>query len=389
MERFISEYIDKKALQIITPDDNYHYFFAYYDMRATGKTGYHLAHRVKFMDRIPTKDDIAELGYLKDGKFVKFAESTAWNFQQGAMLQYHPFLENTVFYNVCENGKFMTVTHNFVTGEKRYAEMATACISPDGKWGLGINFGRVYAFRAGYGYAGFVDKNAQINAPENDGVFLVDMQTGKARLLISCADMLPLTGFDKDDKIVVNHVTFNPTSKQFNILVRRFITPTRKGATSVLIGNLAGKCYSILQAGYFSHYWWAGENELLAHTSMDGGKTTDLYLINTIDGKFKSIALPEYHGDIHCSMHRKDGYIIGDGYDDEQGYRSLMLRNAKTGAETTVFKAYSPSAANVDVRCDLHARFVWEDNYISFDTTQNGKRQIAVFPVSLIKEKLL
>ena len=78
------------TLDIITPDAGYHYFFAYYDMRATGKNGQnprHLCHRVKFYDRLPTADDVCEISYLENGAFVKIAETTAWNFQQGAMLQ--------------------------------------------------------------------------------------------------------------------------------------------------------------------------------------------------------------------------------------------------------------------------------------------------------------
>ena len=127
MSEIISDF--KDSIKIITPDDGYHYFFAYYDMRATGDgiNQRHLTHRVKFMDRQPEADDVCELGYLEDGRFVKFAETTAWNFQQGAMLQYHPFKEDTVYYNVCENGKFMTVTHNIKTGEKSYTDRAVAC----------------------------------------------------------------------------------------------------------------------------------------------------------------------------------------------------------------------------------------------------------------------
>ena len=170
MSEIISDFKDE--IKIITPNDDYHYFFAYYDMRATGDgiNGRHLAHRVKFMDRLPEADDMCELGYLEDGKFTKFAETTAWNFQQGAMLQYHPSKEDVVYYNVEENKKFSTVTHNIKTGEKSYTDMATACVSPDGKYGLSVNFGRIFAFRPGYGYAGFIDENADVNAPENDGI---------------------------------------------------------------------------------------------------------------------------------------------------------------------------------------------------------------------------
>ena len=55
MQKFISDFYSETDLKIITPNDGKHYFFAYYDMRATGKNGKHLAHRVDFFDRIPTK----------------------------------------------------------------------------------------------------------------------------------------------------------------------------------------------------------------------------------------------------------------------------------------------------------------------------------------------
>lgn len=63
----ISDFYEK--IKIITPNDSYHYFFGYYDMRATGNgiNLRHLAHRVKFMDRLPDENDVCELGYLEDG----------------------------------------------------------------------------------------------------------------------------------------------------------------------------------------------------------------------------------------------------------------------------------------------------------------------------------
>ena len=52
--------------KIITPNDGYHYFFGYYDLKASQGND-HLAHRVEFFDRMPTKDDVATLGILRDG----------------------------------------------------------------------------------------------------------------------------------------------------------------------------------------------------------------------------------------------------------------------------------------------------------------------------------
>ena len=190
MKGFVSDVYSQNDLRILTPDDGGNYFFGYYDMPATDSKGRHLAHRTAFADRLPDISDIAEIGYLEDGRFYKIAETTAWNFQQGAMLRYHPTAADTVCYNAVKDGNYVTVTHNYVTGEKRFTDRAVASVSPDGAKGLAVNFGRIFAFRPGYGYAGCADRYAEEAAPRRDGVFLTDMKSGSSELLLSYADML-------------------------------------------------------------------------------------------------------------------------------------------------------------------------------------------------------
>ena len=387
MFEIIGKFADK--VKIITPEDEYHYFFAYYDMRATGKGGinqHHLCHRVKFMDRLPTANDVCEVGYLKDRCFYKIGETTAWNFQQGAMLQYHPYKEDTVYYNVCEEGKFSTVTHNFATGEKTYTDMATACVSPDGRFGLSVNFGRIFAFRPGYGYAGFVDKGSEILAPDTDGVFLTDMESGKSKLLISYADMLKESGFSNDDKILVNHITFNTNSQRYVMLVRNFYEPDKMWTTSMMIGDLAGGVKTVLKNTYVSHYYWISENEIMAHCSAETEKKS-LYVINVDTLAYREIKSYYFdfpQPDIHCTMTPDGKYVIGDGYPIDE-YRHLLAINLVTGESEAILKAKTVIPECGDIRCDLHARYVFDGKFVSFDTTHNGKRQIAIFPIEEIK----
>lgn len=383
-------------IKIITPNDGAHYFFAYYDMRATGKSGKHLCHRVPFMDRLPTPEDVCEVGYLEDGKFIKFGETTAWNFQQGAMLQYHPDREDTVFYNVCEDGKFYTLTHNFVTGEKKYADRPSACISPDGKWGLAVNFGRIYAFRPGYGYAGFVDEYADVNAPAEDGVFLVDMEKGSSKQIVSCEDLARVSGFDPEDKILINHITFNTASDRFLMLVRNF--PGEKHTwwtTSVIISDREGNIYPLLKNTYFSHYHWRNERELVAHCTVEGNKQS-MYIIDVVTGKWTEYDLPYFVGrraenvnsDIHCCFSPDGNYIIGDGYcgrKDDWNIRYLVAYSMRTGESRVLFGVDDNCPDKwSDTRCDLHARFVWGGSHISFDTTMNGRREVALISADVL-----
>lgn len=389
MNNLISVFNNK--IKIITPNDDYHYFFAYYDMRATGENGInkkHLCHRVKFMDRLPTPNDVCELGYLDDNEFYKIGETTAWNFQQGAMLQYHPFKEDTVFYNVEIDGKFKTVTHNFKTGEKSYTDMATACVSPDGRYGLSINFGRIFAFRPGYGYANFIDKNANVNAPSDDGVFLTNMATGKSRLLVSYKDMAKKVGFNDNDKILVNHITFNTTSNKYVMLVRNFPQDGKMWGTSMVVGDLNGNIKTILEKTYVSHYKWITSNKILVHCNVKKGEEyRNLYIINVDDCSFVEYDSYYFHRehnpDIHCSLSPDGKYIIGDGYPIGD-YRSILAINLKTMQSKEIVKVKTNNPICTDIRCDLHARYVYDGTHVSFDTLHNGKRQIAVFPISEI-----
>ena len=390
MQALKSDFSSK--IKIITPDDGYHYFFAYYDMRATGDgiNQNHLCHRVKFMDRLPQKDDVCEVGYLVDNKFYKIGETTAWNFQQGAMLQYHPFKEDTVYYNVVKDGKFTTVTHNFTSGEKLYTDMPTACVSPDGKYGLSVNFGRIFAFRAGYGYAGCIDKNASVNAPVDDGVFLTDMLSGKSKLLVSYQNLLKESGFSSKDKILVNHITFNTTSNKYVMLVRNFPTSGYTWSTSMMIGDLNGNFKTILKNTYVSHYKWLSSNEILAHCNVTKDKLIkNLYLINVEDGSIKQYDSFYYHidgcnPDIHCTQTPDGKYFIGDGYPYD-GYRGILVTEISTLKSKVILWAKTVIPNSEDIRCDLHARYVFNDKYVSFDTTHNGKREIAIFPIEEVK----
>lgn len=388
-----SEYY--KNTDIITPDDDAHYFFGYYDMRPYSK-GRHLTLRVPFLDRIPEADDVAEIGYVKDKVFTPFASTTAWNFQQSAMLQWHPYLEDTVYYNEFVNGNCVTTTHNIATGEKKHTDRPTACISPDGKWGLSVNFARIYAFRPGYGYAACVDPNADVNQPTDDGVFLVDMETGRSKFLVDYVTLGRVGGFSPEDKILVNHITFNTDSSRYCMLVRNFGDPRTGWLTSLMVGDLNGNVRTILEKTYVSHYVWLDDDHLIAHCAAEptdeewnwSPSNSSMFCIDMTDGSYEKWDMPYFRllpggGDIHCNIIPGSDYVIGDGY-PVNGLRYLLAYNRKTGAWRVLLRAKTLPPANTDVRCDLHARFIDGGKYITYDTTENGKRQIAMIDTSAL-----
>ena len=223
------KYLGKKSTQIlrISPGDG-QYFFGYYDLQPYNEDEtLHLTHKTSFRNKLQEKNDIAEIGLIemKSGKYEKLDITHAWNFQQGAMLQWNPLNTNSeIIYNDFSDGQFFGVILDIHSGKKKFIEKPVANISKDGKYALSINMSRLYDFRPGYGYAAIPDPFYYKNHSKNDGVFLTDMKTGKSKLILSMDEIWDFSGsfFKKDEKIIINHITFNTDGSRFLALVRNF-----------------------------------------------------------------------------------------------------------------------------------------------------------------------
>lgn len=375
----------KTDAKVISPE-NGQYFFGYYDLKAYDKTdSIHLCNRPQFIDRLPTENDVLDLGYinLKSGEFTKFADTTLWNFQQGCLLQWYADTADEVCYNVKTKNGESTCIHNLKTGEKRYTERACACISPDGRYGLSVNFQRIYDFRPGYGYCG-KDPFADEKRPENDGIYLVDMKTGKSKLIIRYADcwkQFPLKGME-NSKFLVNHITFNTASNRFLFLLRNFADSEIDGMwlTSLITSDLEGNMYPVLKNTYVSHYYWKNDRQILAHCTPKDKK--GLFLLDDMSKDYTQMKSPFFEDDLHCIYSPDQKYIIGDGYPFRDGYRTLWAYNPETEKTECLLKAETITPDIVDIRCDLHARWNRKGDKISFDTTDRGKREIVELDVS-------
>ncbi len=367
----------------ISPEDK-QCFFGYYDLQAYDETDrYHLYGETAFIDRTPEVGDGIVLGYIDTvtGKTAEFAKSNLWNFQQGCMLQWYG--KDTVCYNIYENDKTRNpfavgnmCVHNLLTGEKRYTDRPCAAVSPDGRYGLSVNFGRIYDFRTGYGYVMTPDKNKHINCPCDDGIFLVDMTTGKSRLIINyrdCLKMLDLKGME-NAKFVVNHITFNTASNRFLFLLRNFPADGLDWYTTLITSDLNGNMNVIFANTYVSHYFWKNEKQILAHCTPKDKK--GLFLIDDISNDFTELASPFFTDDIHCIYSPDRRYIIGDGYAIHDEYRPLFIYNPETERTEYLLKAETIVPDDINIRCDLHARWNRKGDKISFDTTDRGRREI-------------
>ena len=102
-----------------TPTDG-HYFFGYYDKSPLNKDNSKiLACKASFIDRMPSADDVLEIGYFdwkNSNEFIKLNETKAWNWQQGCMLQWLQNSESDkAIYNTIIDCEFGSEIYCFTT----------------------------------------------------------------------------------------------------------------------------------------------------------------------------------------------------------------------------------------------------------------------------------
>ena len=369
------------TLRRISPvGDGSHYFYGYYDNPAlTPDDRLHLCNRVGFMDRLPRPEDLCELGWLdlRDNQFHVFAQTNAWNFQQGCMLQWNPANPEEAIYNTWEETHYGCTIHNVHTGAKRKLDYPVANVSADGRWGLSINFNRVYDFRPGYGYCNRKDPWFTVAIPEDDGVILVDMQNNTAKQIISYRQLAEIYNCAPElqgAKIVINHITFHPASKRFLFLVRYFPKEGGMWKTGIGTSDLEGNIYCLRPYTYASHYFWKDDQTLLIHA--DCGEGAGLYELTDLSQDYKLYDRDFFHEDIHCSYSPDRAFILGDGYPDAARYRSLYLYHIATRKGMLLGKFYAPLLTPEDLRSDLHCRWNHAGTHITLDSIHEGDRAL-------------
>src|SRR2546427_8748591 len=146
------------------------FFYQCLQCHATGRCL--LRMRVYFQNRLVVPADRADIGFidLKGGyKWTKIGETTAWNWQQGARLQWRPRSDEIVWNARSDDGtKYVCSVYNFHTGKRRTLPRPIYDLSPDGATALTHDFERMK--HRGTEYVGIEDIYKDQYAPSKTGI---------------------------------------------------------------------------------------------------------------------------------------------------------------------------------------------------------------------------
>lgn len=371
----------------ITKNGKEHMFASYYGITSWNPSQrYATVLQTGIKHKLPDENEPATLGLvdMNTYDFIPLTTTRAWNFQEGCMA--HWLDDDRIIYNDIRNGKTVSIIMNVNTKKEiKTIPYPVSGVSPNGKEALSLNFSRLRITRTDYGYGG-AGQDAQKDAafPANDGLYLVDLETGVAKLLVSLQQvqsMVPVPGTPSIQYFA--HSRFNTDGSKIFWLSRGFPEWNTSAFTINKDGSNLQRCFPDKWGG--SHYDWLNVNELMITANYNGGLYGHiLFTVGQQDYKRLGNGILDYDG--HGTFSPDKKWMVTDTYPDKiSNEQKIYLMDMKTQAVLPLGRFTEPpeyTQGGGHWRCDIHCRWSPKGNMIGFNSTKTGSRQVYMYKVA-------
>ena len=383
------------------------HFFGYYGIPPwNASERLYVCLEAGFHERPPEAGERATIGLveLASGRFEPVATTAAWNLQQGAMLHWLPTAPEThlIFNDLdAEAGCFRPVILDVSTGARRVvpAPVGIGAVAPDGWSALGLDYARLHTQRPVVGYAGARDRTAGVRAPEDDGVWQIDLESGRTTLVLSHAEAAAHTtppAYGQQQPLFFNHTLYNPAGTRFLVFLRYF---DERGALDSAVFTAAptgGDVRCIVPWGQrVSHFDWFSADTAMVTVNHPSGMGRQYVLVRDPSAG-SGQALPGEGWETRTVM--GEGVLVDEGHPsfspdrrwfvfdkgpDAERLQTLRLYDTSANRIVALGRFYAAPHVRGDWRCDLHPRWNRAGTQVSFDSVHNGDRQVYVVDLAL------
>jgi hypothetical protein len=382
-------------VRAITRGPGFHWFGYYDKLQFDPTSRYALGVEGTFEHRLPTVEDKLKVGMvdLKDSdRWIELGESWSWSWHQTCMLQWLPGSKSEIIWNDRQDGRLVSHIMDVRTRRRRTLPAPIYALRPDARWAISTDFRRLFDVRPETGYAGVPDPNRAVLAPDDAGVWRIDLKTGKQDLLISYAQAvaIPYSGGPWGGaKHWFNHLLYAPDGQKF-VFLHRWRTPDmgRSFTTRMFVAaHDGGNPRVLISTGTTSHFNWRDPDHLVVWTLLPSHGAR-FYIINVNSGKAEPLAPDVLTRDGHVSFLPGGRWIVSDTSPDEERIQHPYLFDTRTGRRVPLGHFYSPPEYAGFWRCDTTPRFSPDRSKVIVDSPHGGNgRQMYLFDVGGIVDQ--
>jgi len=351
-------------------------FFGYYNLCPTNDRGDMLICSIN--DSNIKKDKRKDIKiYIKNNNVLsKIAKTSAWNKQQGCMLQWLPPNYKYVIFNDYDNHSKSYVS-KVVNEEGRLIKQykkPTSNISKCGNYALVLNYDRISKINPSYGYN--CKTNIELPPDNKDGIWKIDLHTGLTKIILTIEQLKMLNYSKTMDNAIhkVNHIDINPSGTRF-IFLHRWRGPNGRFHRLVSSDQNGKDLYILNGDKMTSHCCWFDDQTIISFCHIEG-KGDGYYILKdkTNTSQLLSEKLPREDGHPSVSPDRK--WLITDTYPNRSRMSKLLLYNFQQDKILELGRFYQPFRYKNAFRIDLHPKWGLDGKSIFFESGHNGKRQL-------------
>jgi hypothetical protein len=319
-----------------------------------------LAMETAFADRMPTEKDSLTLGLIPFGtkRFEAFDKTYAWNWQQGAMLQWLPQGGRKVIYNQRAHNRLISVIRDLDNNQVRTLPLPVHAVSPLGDYALSLH---------------------------NQGIYRLDLKSSTWKLVFSlqqAADLQSASSVEGTSHSF-HHLQINSNGSRCAFLHQWQHGEGTSYNRLITLNSDGSEPFVLFDRDSFRHYNWVNETQIIAAIKTPRIKQdTILFEDQSQQRQTIGAGILDADGNITLSPNRK--WILSETPPDKDNFRTVWLWQWPDGLRLDVAKFYSPPEFNGSLRCDLHPRWSRDGRKICIDSAHTGTRQVYVLDASKI-----
>lgn len=360
----------------IVPVDDGITFFGYYNISPENYRGYVLYLKVlKEHVRGSLFEEASIMLKTKNGQVRNIGRTKSWNWQQGCMIQWLNSDKDHIIYNDYDPGtdtyvcKVIDTEGNLL---KKY-DMPINCVAQNGEYALCLNYDRLAIMRPDYGY--FNRKNNALQDDDADGIWKLDLRSGKPSLVISLKHLkeTSFTSTMKGATHKVNHIDINPSGSRFMFL-HRWIGPAGR-FMRLITAKPDGSDLQILNGDNMtSHTCWLDENQILSFCEYKGD--VGYFVFSEQKARVRRCPAKIHQVDGHPSISPNGNKIIMDTYPGISRFSTLHLYCLEKKLFITLGAFHQPPGYAGEIRVDLHPKWSYHGDCVYVESAHENHRKL-------------
>jgi len=354
-------------------------FYGYYDLNPVHNNRL-LAHEMK-------DDSVQLLTFdLETGEFEEIAKTTAWNFQQGARLGWRENARNQVYFNTFSSNSIQTNLVDLDNNQRQIFDVPLQVANKSFDTIISVNIAQINKYNPEYGYKIVTQEKDQVITPgsQDCGIIIYDMHTSRKQCLISFEMILSHGSCEgaTPSNSEINHVTYSPDEMRLAFIHRWYLKGGKRVSRLLIYDIKTQLITTALANGMVSHYCWQDEISIFMYGCDQNGQDCFMtyHILKQSMTTHKALS---GRGDGHPSISPDREWIVLDSYPGISRHQDLYLFNIVTNDVKVIGSFHSPAKYSNSQRCDLHPRWIAEDQIV-IDTTHTGKREICLIDVSSV-----